>query len=652
MTNLTNSPTPEDKQDKQEINNLQDNQEINDVSELLKRDFREMAQESIDNELVDLKKTAVIEIGDDANWKSTRNDIITCNNAIYEFKVEKNLLIVRFVQNAAIHRLRKLKTLPNNGSKEQTKATMEMQLITQKGTITSPFLLDGSSKTKTIEYAKTLADASNHVIYQGNDNTLRLIRDHINKNYHDTVYLIPNSGEIGVEGIEGRIYANGFADKNGFTQADNDGTTLIQDKKRFKIDGSHGANLPCMYTGEVDTRVETYNLLSSMDKGFKGKIEPFLALGLGVMGMFSKDIWRDTSGFPTAFLYGASKQGKSTIQNIINYIYGFDEKFLALGNSTSRSVNRKKNLYNGCVIHLNDVSAKVLMREEFENNVIESYEQGLREKLKNGSEFNNLQQNSVMFISSNYLPIQKEKMLNRILPINFVQNMYDHTQMLNYYKKPYQLSRIMLDLLKFGWNGILPNIKTFDSWLAEKCEITPSRESSNVAIAYTGLLLLQEIGGYKLENQEQKLLKYFEWYLEQFQQLEDPVDSFINYLPQMLNEGVLQPEEHFWIEKGKDKTIKLTISTSACLHKYNCYIGKVYYDKFVHPKEFAEAVKNSAYFADKKNVRYKLPKHLKCSPVANSYVLDISENQNSEIIFWAYEKQVAARRHAEENGEE
>jgi len=115
----------------------------------------------------------------------------------------------------------------------------------------------------------------------------------------------------------------------------------------------------------------------------------------------------------------------------------------------------------------------------------------------------------------------------------------------------------------------------------------------------------------------------------------------------MLNEYILIPEEHLWVEKNNG-LVKLIISTSACLHKFNCFIGKVYYDKFVHPKEFAEAIKNSSYLLEKKNVRYKIPKHLKCSPISNSYVLDISTSPNSEIVYWAYHRKIEELKNARE----
>lgn len=649
MSKTRNSHNADDLKQGQETA-TENNKEIKEPAELLKLSFRELAQDAVDKKIITFKKPKMIEIGDTANWNSIRNDVIITEKAIYEYGLRDSELQVKMILNAGIHSLRKIKTVSNNGSPDQTKATMEVVFKTQNGGLTSSLVWEGMAKVRSLEFSKALAEISNQLIFQGTDRTIRLIRDYINKHHDETINLLPSSGEIGLNGKEGRVYVNGFANKDGFVPADKDGIIPIEKGKSYKLNNSQGTQMPYMFTDEVDVKAATHKLLSSMDKAFGGKIEPLLGLGLGIMGMFCKNIWRDTSGFPTGFLYGASKQGKSTIQNIINYIYGFDERFLALGNSTARSINLKKNLYNGCVIHLNDVSSKILMKESFENNVIESYEQGLREKLKNGSEFNNLQQNSVMFISSNYLPIQKEKMLNRILPISFTPNMYNHTQMLDYYQKPYYLSTIMLELLKFDWNTILTTIKAFDEWIAKNAQVSASRESSNTAIAYTGLILLQQIGDYKLENQEQKLLNYFEWYQEQFQELEDPVDSFINHLAHMLKEYILIPEEHLWVEK-KDGTTRLTISTSACLHKFNCFIGKVYHDKFVHPKEFAEAVKNSNYLIEKKNVRYKLPKYLKCSPIANSYILDISLSPNSETIYWAYKQKLEELKNSKEKSE-
>lgn len=492
-----------------------------------------------------LKRSIIRKIPDEVDRKTTNNALVEFKNSTYKFKPigkDSKTIEINRALNGVIQKVTKLKSYANNKTDKHGEATIELQAKTDKGTLTSPFILTAEAKSKWQEFAKAINTASNYLIPNGTDNTLRLFRELINKKCNETVTLLSNPGSIEFENLSGRIYKNCYTDGFNTCWADENGIIELSNGKKVALDNTTGSKLPELYKGDIDVKACVSNLLEAMYKAFKGKIEPFLALGLGVMGVFTEQLWKNTCGIPSAFLYGKSKQGKGTIQNLINYIYGFDKTFLGMGNSTYRAINRKCNAYNSCIIHLNDMTSNNIKTDWFENNIVQSYENITCEKMQDGNRFNNLPQCSTLFISSNYLPAQKEKVLNRILPIYFEAGIYNPKETAEYYNEPAYLSKILPELLKFNFDDILKMINECSKNLALKSESEESRETNNLAIAYVGLALLEQLGDYSIADKDTKVLEYFNWYLKQFKELEEPIDSFLNHLPTLLEEHVIDFE--------------------------------------------------------------------------------------------------------------
>ncbi len=631
MTNIV----PEQSGQNPEQDKKSKQKEVKNPLDLLKRTYQEFALAELEQcEPEKLKQPIVRSIPDDVDKKSINHDLVEYKNSTFEFKItgkgEKSFVINR-VLNGVVEKTIKIKSYANNKTEKHGAATIELQARTDKGTLTSPFSLGAKAKYRFDNFAESLSQTSNYLIADGDDKTVKLFRELLNKRCTDTITLLSNAGSIEFENLAGRIYKNAYTDGINTIWADENDVIVLSNGQKVMLDNSLGNNLPKLYQEEIDVSVCVSKLLSSMDKAFNGAIGPFLALGLGVMGVFTEKLWNSTCGFPTGFLYGKSKQGKGTIQNLINYIYGFDKTFLAMGNSTYRSINRKCNAYNSCMIHLHDMTSKAIRTEGFENNIVQSYENVVREKMQDGNRFNNLAQCSAMFVSSNYLPVQKEKMLNRILPIYFEPNMYNPKEMTEYYNEPRYLSKILPELLKYNFDDILKMINESSTYFAQKLDVEESRESHNVAIAYTGLKLLEQIGNYSIPDIENKVIEYFEWYLSQFKELEEPVDAFLNHLHVLIEEQIIRFEEHIWLQKDKGGCSTLTIRTQNCLDKFNSYIGRVYADKFILPKEFELSVKASPYYIETKNKRYK-PSNKRIPPVASSTFLNVTEFQNLYLI--------------------
>ena len=619
--------------------------EINNPIEALLKSYEEIVQEKLQEFDIGVEKPLFVPIPNDVDKATPSHGIVEYANSTFEFDVIKDkTLLISVILNGVFDVVKKIKDFPNNKTDKHGEATMNVQIRTDKGTLTSPFNLDFKAKSKSNEFKEALNKASNYLIYKGSEKTLDSIRDLLNKKCSDTVFRLPNSGTINFEDLDGKLYKNAYSDGIRTCWANEFGIITLPTGKRVMLNDSLGNKAPLLNDEKSEVMVFEYvkELLSCMDVAFNGSIGPFLALGLGIMSIYADKIWAETCGFPIGFLYGASKQGKSTMQNIINYVLGFDNTFMALGNSTPKSIWRKCNLYNDCLIPLNDISSRALLREGFENLIIGIYERDAREKMANGNEFNILPICSPMILSSNYLPIQKEKMLNRMLPIYFEKNSYNSMPMQKYYKQPRFLSQVVPEFVSLNsWEKVLTLIQKTDEYFAEKTDIAPTRETHNVAVAYAGLLLLEEYGEFHLENQEDKILGYLDWYLSQFKELEEPIDAFLNNLPMLMEEERLLSAVHLKLEDIDERTL-LTFRTSFCLNQFNLQIGRLYPEAFINPKEFMISVKESQYFVVDKNVRYK-ETYKRIPPIDKSIVLDITEHFYCSDIRSAYKAQQLKR---------
>lgn len=628
--------------------------EINNPAEILFRSFEEIAKEKVKESGITQDNPIYLPIPDDADWATSRFGIFEYKNQTIQYQTcNGDTIQICIILNGIFDVVQKLKNYPNNRTENYGEAVVKVQVRTDKGTLTSPFELDAKAKSSAKDFKACLNKASNYLIFKGNDKTLDTIRILLNKKCQDTIYCLSNAGKICFDEFEGRLYKNAYTDVNKTIFADENGVIVLPNGKKVILKNNYGNQLPILtreiYDGFMPFEV-IQHLLYNTETAFKGQIQALLALGLGLMGAYADKLWQENIGFPVGFLYGPSKQGKSTLTSIISYIYGFDKNFIAMGNSTTRAIDRKANLYNNCILPFDDISASALLREYYENLIVEINENKLREKLKSGSDFNLLPVCSPIIFSSNYFPVQKEKMLNRMLPLEFLRNGYDPAHMSMYYKNPRFLSATLPEILsQYSWEKVHQMIEEQNNWLAHSAGVMPSRESYCVAVAYVGLLILIEYGSVQLEDVESRVLEYFDWYLQQFKELEEPIDALLNHFPELMDEGIFKVEEEVTL-KESDNQVLLILRTQQCLDKFNAYIGRLYHEKFINSKEFMKSVKDSPYFVETKNARFK-PKSKRIPPVAKSLYLNIKEHAYCEDIIEKYRYWEDAKRRAEASKE-
>lgn len=230
--------------------------------------------------------------------------------------------------------------------------------------------------------------------------------------------------------------------------------------------------------------------------------------------------------------------------------------------------------------------------------------------------------NTTAVYSSNYLPCDNPKVFNRLLPIYFPENGIDTTFIDDKFVNDERRSIIIAELLKYPKENIISKIQEVENWLLEsKFLKDKDRESNNIAIAYTGLLLLEMISSYKFLDKEARLKDYCDWYINLSIKGCTPVERFIKALPTLVNSSKMKKDIHF-VAEIKNNRFLFTFDFANSLILYNQEFAKDDPSKYIDKRMFGADLKNSKYFVTRKNHRFNNSKGQ-----GYSYTLDLTSHE-------------------------
>lgn len=511
--------------------------------------------------------------------------------------------------------------ISNNRTEEKPVATICLVFKLDNGKFSKPILLDNRAKTKYSDFVLAVNKSNNRLQCNLDDESFILLMEKINQQRTDTTLVFKNAGNVKYKNFDGRLYQNCYVDSNGIMKSDEDGIITIN-QQAIKLDDSYKDKLPHLYLGEINIRELLQNFLIQAEQVYKNRLDIFLALGASIMTVFIDDIWQKYPGFPIIYLYGATKQGKSILQGIISNFFGYSNKNVSMGNSTDNAIAMKCHRANAIPVLINDFDYFKSQGTPFENNIVQFYEGGIREKMYDGSKMNRMPINTTAVFSSNYLPCDKPKIFNRLLPIYFPENGIDTKFIDDIFVNDERRSLVIAELLKIPKEHILNKIKEVENWLLQsKFFKTKDRESNNVAIAFTGLLLIETISGHIFTEKEIKLKNYCEWYENLFSKENTPVERFLNALPVLVNKSKLKKGLHFHAEI-KDNKFLFTFDFATCLAIYNESVFEGDISLSIDKRMFGEDLRSSKYFVSKGNCRFRTAKGQ-----AYSYTLDLTSHE-------------------------
>ncbi len=508
--------------------------------------------------------------------------------------------------------------ISNNRTEEKPLATICVVFKLKDGKLSKPILLDSKAKSKPSDFIQAVNKSNNRLLLNLNDETFLLLKEKINEQKPETTLVFKNAGYVKYGEFDGRLYSNAYVDSNGVIEANEDGIVLVNGQ-HIKLDDSCRDKLPKLCLEKVDVKELLKNFFIQAEKVYKNRLDIFLALGAAVMSVFIDDIWVRHPGFPVIYLYGATKQGKSLIQGIISNFFGFSNKNVSMGNSTDNAIAMKCHRANAIPVLINDFDYLKTQGAPFENNVVQFYEGGIREKMYDGSVMNRMPINTTAIFSSNYIPCDKPKVFNRMLPIYFSDGGIAPEFIDDKFVNDETRSQVIVELLKKPKEEILAKIQEIENWLLQsKYFSSKDRESCNTAIAYTGLLLLEEIAGYILADKEDKLRDYCSWYNDLFTSVSTPVDRFLNALPALVNKSKMKNRIHYHV-KMQDGRFLFTFDYANCITIYNESILDGDFSRYLDKRMFGADLHNSKYFVAKGNNRF-----CNAKGQAYSYTLDLT----------------------------
>ena len=547
---------------------------------------------------------------------------------VYSKKGEKKIEIQKLI-NAIPKIVKYYHKIYNNKSVEPPEANIQLIFELETHEDSEPVILNDKAKSDHKAFNTALNKSNNRIITKLDETSFFMFRDVLNKITPTTALCFTNAGRVNYEDfVNGRLYSNGYIESDKIIPA-NDYGEIDTGNAYITLDKSKLAVLPELYLGDYNVKTELYKLLSQTEKIYKGRIEPFLCLGTAIMCIFLEEIWNELTGFPVVYLQGHTKQGKSLIQGIVANLFGYNKKYISNGNSTDNAIAMKCYCSNSIPVCINDYDYFKSQGNHFENNIVHFYEAGVREKMKNGIEFNLQPVSSTAIYSSNYLPAVKPKIFNRLLPLYFPDNGLEPTAITKDYVNDIRRSRILAEVHKFNWEKISNLIEETEKFiLSFNIFKSKDRESNNIAIAYAGLSLLEYIADYKLPEQEKLLFEYCEWYQNLFTQSISPVDVFLNTLPNLYHKKLLKRNIHFKLELIEGRVI-FAFNTQECIKIFNLYCMQDDVDiKPIDTKTFAQDLNASKYFIKRVNKSYQHKKQ------ASSTILDITDSQNGKSFYY------------------
>lgn len=546
----------------------------------------------------------------------------------YDKKGKTFFVSIEKILNADLDKIKSCKIINNNKTVTPSIANIQLLFNLNNGGISEPVVLDNRAKSYHRDFDLAANKSNNGIISNFDDESFLLFMEKINEQAQETILSFTNPGRVNYNNINGRLYSNAYMENGEIISANEYGEVKIGDKL-FTLDNTKKMELPKLYTGEYDVKNELYALLKQTEEVYKGKIEPFLCLGAAVMCVYLEEIWDNLAGFPIVYLQGATKQGKSLVQGIISNMYGYTKKQMSTASSTDISILNDCHNFNSIALCINDYDYFQAQSNKFENNVVHLYETGIRKRMKNAFEYNIQPVSSTAIYSSNYMPCVKPKIFNRLLPLYFPENGLDTQYITAKYVNNPKRSKILAEIQKFGWEKVLKLIEGTENFILS-FNIFPNkdRESNNVAIAYAGLCLLENISEYKLPNQEELLMEYCQWYQDMIEKTESPVDAFINALPTLFHKKLLKKNINFKIDFIEGRVI-FTFDTQTCIMLYNSYFSQEgNFGSRINAKTFAYDLKASKYYIDRTTVSYQGKRQ------ASSTILDITDNANGKCFYY------------------
>lgn len=436
------------------------------------------------------------------------------------------------------------------------------------------------------------------------------IAKYVSPKVSSKVTLYTNSGVIGDSQF---LYKNAlvsgdkiiWADTDGYIKTGNQSYVKLAESKHHQPNLSNIAKNPQVIANELVT-----NLLECWDENI---ILPLITLGHMIMSIYYED-FAQRYGCPTLILYGETGTGKSTLVTVGLAIFGLSREALSSGGSTAKSNEYFCSKYNGMNVCIDDVKGETLTSSNFTSLVKGAYKAVHRNKMLGyGKEVAYINICSPLAYSTNEALPNLREVINRMNIVEIFGKVFNPDKF-KYHEfdsdnddNLKELSLILPEFIKMSKKEVLELYAQVLSNLKEEVPDTQMRVVSNIAYAYTGVLLLLDIANVNIDDLDSKIIEYAKGQIARYESIETPVDRVLSEIVTLTNIGIFTEGTHFKItdvEYGDTIETHIRFRRDVVLSIINKYYA---HDKSKQVKEssFLSYAKNHPRFrGNNQSVRY------------------------------------------------
>ena len=404
---------------------------------------------------------------------------------------------------------------------------------------------------------------------------------------------------------------------------DKDGNIKVSDNKYVRVSKKIRRILPKYVANNKPIEQILRELFENIYDSWNGALEPFLAICFMALSAYCPEFWKK-EGFGSISFVGDTEAGKSEITILGLGMYGFDKFFMGTTRNTLVGIEQKMNTVNCVPVIIDDISKFKMSGNNFTDELKRLMNGFAREKGKSGQESGTLPPCCPFGFSTNYLPIEKPEIMNRLLYLD-TENVKFSPEKFKYFAKGIEeLSCILPHILDFGFDRVNQLHKVRKNWLLENYKGISDRMTSQIAIALAGIDVFTEIAKSELKIPMEKFPEYIITCMQRFENAKSPLDKLLDAFPIMIWNGNIKEGEHYKLSFD-DGFTKLTFHKKAVCLAYNKY---VVLDNSEHIDSRSIKDKNTEFY---KILKFDKPQDYSGAK-HSSLVLDITKHPSAEAI--------------------
>ena len=544
-------------------------------------------------------------------------------NRTFVLEKKKNKLVVKLIANFVVKEVKECTEIYNDKSEKKPLKYYMITIENDNGKIEKDIEVANNCKADVSQFQSHINSRCNGFMVCMNEAEFKtFVSEYIAPNVIEKATIYTNAGRIDETSI---LYENALARPNEILWVDKDGFIKTGENTFVKLkEATH--YLPRLAKSNKTGSEIAKELLTNLLESWQDDIAlPLISLGHMVMSFYFEDFIK-SYGCPTLILFGSTGTGKSTLVTTGLSIFGLSRDALTSGGSTAKSNEYFTSKYNSLNVCIDDVKGDTLNSPNFVS-LIKSIYKGLARTrmLPYGKGVEYIKPCSPLAYSTNEALPELQEVINRMNVIEifgkiFQPDKFKYHEVDNEKTKNLEeLSLILPEFLKYSTESIMKCYQDCFNALKENVEDTQNRVISNIAFAYTGVLLLSSIAGIEIEGLQDKVLDFAKAQIRRYESIKTPVDKVLQAIVALTDLGKLAAGIHFKIVDVDDET-HIRFNKDTILSAINQFYASDK-SKRINEDTFLSYAENHRRFRSKNHsVRYDNNK----GRVVNSICFDIS----------------------------